>query len=91
MYKKTGERNEFTILTDEKKNTLIAEFLEMVIYDGREYAVMLENGADEVLIFGYSEQGKNEFFTEVADDEILDAVFEEFRKMSEDEFDFDGD
>lgn len=88
MFKKTGERNEFMILTDENKNRITAEFLEQINYNGCEYAVMLESGADEVLIFAYSENGGEEFFSDVSDGEI-DAVFEIFKENNSEEFDFD--
>jgi len=91
MYKKTGEKNEFLVLTDEHKNTIIAEFLEQIRYEDRDYAVLLEENEDEVLIFGYNENGKDEFYTEIPDDAVIEAVFEIFRKNNEDEFDFDGD
>lgn len=76
------------ILTDENKNRITAEFLEQINYDGREYAVMLEDGADEVLIFAYSEKDGEECFSDVTDGEI-DAVFGIFRDNNSDEFDFE--
>ena len=87
MYKKTGEKDEFMLLSDDGGNTFAAEFLELIPFSGKEYAVMLEKGADEVLIFSYREEGKNEFFDGDISDEEMNAVFEIFAS-SNDEFDF---
>ena len=74
--------------TDGEKHT--CGFLDIVNYEGRQYAVFSPIPDDGyVMIFGYRSDGKKEYFTPESDDYVLDGVFEVFRLKNEDEFDFD--
>lgn len=61
------------------------EFLEMYVVDGEEYAVLLEDGSEEVLLMKFKEgDGKNpESFSEIEDDKLFSKVWELFEKDCE--------
>ena len=80
------EEIEIITLTDENGEDMDFEFLDLVEYEGKRYAVLLppvedvegedENEDEEVLIL------------QVEDDDILTAVFDIFKEKFKDEFDF---
>ena len=81
--------NIFT-LTDEDGNETEYEFLSLIPYEGKDYAVMMATAEDEedVLILSVEEENGEEFLETVVDDDILEAVFELFREKEKDNFDF---
>lgn len=88
-YKKTGEKDEYIILTDENGEKTSFEFLDMSVYKGGEYAVLLQKGDDMVTILRFfeGENGKEEYC--IAEDETaIDAVYARFCDEFADEFDF---
>lgn len=89
IYKKTGEKDEYIILTDEQGNKASYEFLDMSIYESNEYAVLLQKGDDMVTIlrFNETENGGEEYFT-FDDDRAFNAVYAKFKTEFADEFDF---
>lgn len=62
------------------------EFLEMYAVDGEEYAVLLEDGSEEVLLMKFNESdGKNpESFSEIEDDAVFEKVWKLFEADCED-------
>ena len=84
------EALDFTVkITDTDGITAEYEFLDIVLYEKNEYAVLLPSDDDEnVDIFEIIPDGKNEKYARVTDGETLDAVFDIFRVKNEDEFDF---
>lgn len=88
---KTGEKESLFILADKNGNNGLFEFIEMVVVDGVEYAVLLEDGDDMVTIMRYEENasdGKEHYFT-VDDDGVFEKVFNIFKEEFADEFDFE--
>ncbi len=69
------------ILTD-GKNEAVFEFLEMYVFDGEEYAVLLETGDDMITIMKFTESdGKNpEKYSEIEDDSIFDEILSMFEE-----------
>ena len=94
------EEIEIITLTDENGEDMDFEFLDLVEYEGKRYAVLLppvedvegedENEDEEVLILQVEDDGneENESYVLVDDDDILTAVFDIFKEKFKDEFDF---
>ncbi len=91
------EEEEFETLTlsDEEGNEIEFELMDVVEYDGNEYAVLLpvegadNDGVDEVVILLVeSETEEEQFFAAVEDREIEFAVFEIFKERNKDTLNF---
>lgn len=66
------------------------EFLDIVLYNNCEYAVVAPADADGYVdIFRIMGVNDKEVYVRVKDDETLENVFEIFRVKNEDEFDFE--
>lgn len=79
-------------LTDEDGNELEFEFIDLIEYEGKEYAVLLpviDDGTGEVVILEAeeTEDGMETFFS-VEEESVLEAVYEIFKEKFKDEFDF---
>ena len=85
------ENQNIVTLIDEEGAELRFEILDVIEYEGAEYAVLLpdDEEADSVIILkvNVDEEGNESLDTE-ADEKILDAVFEIFVANNSDEFDF---
>ncbi len=86
--------NEGTLitLTDDEGNDVEFEFLDLIEYDGDEYIVLIENDedADEVVILRINAiDEENEEYVSIEDDEVLQTVFEMFKKKYEDDIQFE--
>lgn len=70
------------ILTDSKGNEIEMEFLDLIEYEGHEYIVMAEEGSDEVVIMEQevNPDGKTATYNDVLNDEVINRVFEIFKK-----------
>ena len=88
---KTGEEGSLILLSDKKGNSAYFEFVEMIVVDNVEYAVLLEEGDDMVTIMRFEEKGTDgkEHYYSVDDDDIFEQVFSVFREEFADEFDFE--
>lgn len=83
------ENLDFTVeITDESGKKEKYEFLDIVCFEGEEYAVLAEPGESLVDIFLLGRKDGRETYTEVTDDDTLESVFELFKIKNEDEFDF---
>ena len=82
------EEIEIITLTDENGEDMDFEFLDLVEYEGKRYAVLLPH--EEVLILQVEDDvnEENESYVFVDDDDILTAVFDIFKEKFKDEFDF---
>lgn len=69
------------VLTDNKGNEIEMEFLDFVEYEGYEYVVMAQEGADEVVIMEQvpNDDGKTATYNDVLNDEVINRVFEIFQ------------
>lgn len=79
------------VLTDEGRNEVRFEFLDLIPYRGKEYVVLLptSDDADEVVILQLEEtDGETESYTSVENEFTLQAVFEIFKERAKDSFDF---
>ena len=66
------------------------EFLDIVLYNGCEYAVVAPEDAEGYVdIFRIMGVNDKEIYVRVQDDETLEKVFDIFRVKNEDEFDFE--
>lgn len=83
------------ILTDEDGKEVTFLFLDLIEYQGEEYAVLLPGEPDdddgEVVILKVAEtdNADTEDFISVEDEETLDAVFEIFKERNKDNFNFE--
>ena len=85
--------NQGTLITleDEEGNEVEFEFLDIVEHEGSEYIVLIENNenADEVVILQVNViDEETEEYISIENDELLDTVFEKFKKKYEGEIDF---
>lgn len=94
------EENNIVILKDEEGNDVKFEFLDLIEYNNDNYVVLLpaeesEDGdgdGDEVVILKEdkeSENGDEEEYVSVDDEDVLNKVFEIFKEKFKDEFDFE--
>lgn len=86
--------NEGTLitLTDDEGNEVEFEFLDVVEYDGDEYIVLIENDedADEVVILRINAlDEETEEYVSVDDEDVLQTVFEMFKKKYEGTINFE--
>lgn len=66
------------------------EFLDIVLYEKNEYAVVAPKENDGYVdIFKIWNVNAKEVYIREKDDAVLDEVFEIFRRKNEDEFDFE--
>ena len=91
----TIDENELNIvtLTDDDGVEIAFEFLDLIEYDGHEYAILLPTEEDEddgvVTILEVNEVDEDtEEYLSVEDDAILSAVFDIFMTKFQDDFDF---
>jgi len=84
------EKDNIIYLADEDGNELGFEFLDTIPYDGKEYAVLFPVAEDDnELVVLQVEPGENEneeIFSDVLDDDILNAVYDRFMELHADEF-----
>ncbi|MDO4300641.1 MAG: DUF1292 domain-containing protein [Clostridia bacterium] len=73
------------ILKDNKGNEIEMEFLDLIEYEGYEYVVMAEEGSDEVVIMEQvpNDDGETATYNDVLNDEVINKVFEIFKKQYE--------
>ncbi|WP_298532144.1 DUF1292 domain-containing protein [uncultured Ruminococcus sp.] len=88
------EDNEnYITLTDDDGKDISFEILDTIEYKERIFAVLLpfEDTDDEVVILEVipAEDPEYDDFVSVDDEELLNEVFEKFKKKNEGEFDFD--
>lgn len=79
------------VLTDEGRNEVRFEFLDLIPYRGKEYVVLLptSDDADEMVILQLEEtDDETESYTSVENEFTLQAVFEIFKERAKDSFDF---
>lgn len=79
-------------LTDDDGNEVEFEFLDVIEYDGDEYIVLIENDedADEVVILKINAlDEETEEYVSIDDEEILQTVFDMFKKKYEGDINFE--
>ena len=79
-------------LTDDEGNDVEFEFLDVIEYDGDEYIVLIENDedADEVVILKINAlDEETEEYVSIDDEEILQTVFDIFKKKYEGDINFE--
>lgn len=86
------ENENYITLTDDNGEDVSFEILDTVEYKERLFAVLLpfESEEDEVVILEIlpAEAPEYDDFVSVEDENLLNEVFEEFKKAHADEFDF---
>ena len=92
MTEKEMELEEFIVLEDEDGNEVEFTLGDKVVYEGKEYVVLLPLEEDDngIVILEYQEGGDEEgdLYLDVEDEDILNAVFDMFKEKYADEFDF---
>lgn len=86
--------NEGTLITleDEEGVEVEFEFLDIVEYEGEEYIVLIENDedADEVVILKINPiDDETEEYVSIEDEELLDKLFDIFKKKYEGDIAFE--
>ena len=86
--------NEAPLITleDEEGNEMEFEFLDIVEYEGEEYIVLIENNedADEVVILKINPIDEDtEEYLSIEDEELLDKLFDIFKKKYEGDIKFE--
>ena len=90
------ELDNVLVLNDENGNEVEFEFLDLIEYEGEEYVVLLPVEEDEteepgevvILKLEDTESEEEESYVSVDDEELLNKVFEMFKEIFEDEFNF---
>lgn len=85
------ENQNIVTLIDEEGVEMRFEVLDVIEYEGTEYAVLIpdDEEADSVIILRVDvDENGNESLDTEHDEKILDAVFEIFVENNKDEFDF---
>jgi uncharacterized protein YrzB (UPF0473 family) len=83
--------NNVVLFTDDHGNEIEFEFLDLIEYDGDQYAILLptEEDADEVLIMRLvPDEDGQEIYVTVEDEAVMNAVFDIFKNKFGDEFNF---
>ena len=98
MDENNEELDNIVTLKDEDGNDVKFEFLDLIDYEGEEYVVLLpaeeteDSEPDEVVILKLEkdadENGDEETYVSVDDEDVLNAVFEIFKEKFKDEFNF---
>ena len=82
---------EILVLSDEMGGEAEFEVLDLVEYQGKNYAVLLptdENDTGIVILEMTVLDEENADYADVEDEDILNAVFDLFKEAHKDEFDF---
>ena len=87
------EETNIITLTDEAGNNVDFEVIDLIDYDGKQYVVLLpaeddEDEAGEVVILSYENDGENDIFLSIEDDNELNEVFAVFMERAKDRFNF---
>lgn len=87
------EETNIITLTDEAGKNVDFEVIDLINYDGKEYVVLLpaeddEDEAGEVVILLYENEGENDIFLSIEDDDELNEIFAIFRERAKDRFNF---
>ena len=93
-YEEYEENDNIVTLTDEDGNETDMEFLDMVEYGGEKYGVFLpcddeEEGAAVIMKLDSTEDDEADSFSDVDDENVLQAVFEIFKENNKDIIDFE--
>lgn len=87
------ELENYITLTDDDGEDISFEILDEIEMNGRIFAVLIpfddEDGDVVILEIIPSDNSKDDEYISVEDEELLNAVFEEFKNRNADEFDFD--
>lgn len=90
------EENIIVLFDEEENKEIPCEWLDSVEYEGGQYAVVLPVDSEDgtVLIMEMipdddSDDEESWLFNGIEDKNVLDAVYEEFKKNNNDEFDFE--
>lgn len=82
---------EILVLSDEMGGEAEFEVLDLVEYEGKSYVVLLptdENDTGIVILEMTVIDEENADYADVEDEDILNAVFDQFKETHKDEFDF---
>jgi len=89
---KEMELEEVIVLEDEDGNEIEFELGDKLVYEGKEYVVLLPLDEDDngIVILEYQEGGDEEgdLYLDVEDEDVLNVVFDMFKEKYADEFDF---
>lgn len=87
------EIENYITLTDDNGEDISFEILDEIELNGRIFAVLIpfddENGDVIILEIIPSDNSEDDEYISVEDEELLNAVFEEFKIRNADEFDFE--
>lgn len=69
-------------LTAEDGSDIVCEFLDLIPYGKKEYIVLLPEDEEDVFILEVKDNGKEEEYLPIEDDDLLDELFELFKKRN---------
>ena len=91
-----GEGDNIIELTGENGETLLVEYLATLKIEDKQYAVMKScddyedsEDSEEIIIMKIERDGEEDYLVSLEDDEELDMVFEAFKKVASEDFDFE--
>lgn len=74
--------------TDECGDEVTFILLDLISYKGEEFIVLIPPNENEVIILRIDDEGEEEAYVSVDDDELLEQLFKIFREKNEDDFIF---
>lgn len=78
--KKTGEKDDYIILSD-GENMAKFEFIDMCVVNKKEYAALLQEGDDTLLLMRFVEKDGEEYYYTIENDAEFGAVYNAFDEM----------
>ena len=90
--KELEELDEVIVLEDEDGNELEFEMGAVIPYEGKQYAVLIPLAEDDngivILEYQQSDDEEGDLYSDVEDEDVLDAVFNIFKEAYKEEYDF---
>jgi len=86
------EQDNIIELMGENGEKLNVEYLATLKMEEKQYAIMKscdDEDSTEVIVMRIEKDGEEDYLVSIEDDEELDMVFEAFKKVASEEFDFE--
>ena len=85
-FTKCADKDGMLILSDGKGGKAAFDFLEMAVVDGNEYAALLQEGDNEVILLAMNEnKNGKEVYSTIEDDDLFEKVTAAFEALFEED------
>lgn len=69
-------------LTAEDGSDITCQFLDLITYEKKDYIILLPEDEEEVFILEVKDNGKEEEYLPIEDDDLLDTIFDLFKQRN---------